>query len=155
MVFSPDETSLGSLTSSEDATTPTPNVLRHVLRSADFYDFPFFPRLMKEILYELADKGTTYALSAASIAIDQRDSMMAKYAIKHMRGLPSPLAFDKLTVQAIGLDVWWCLVDAYRGTIADARTTVQGHYHQTHEVAISWIGDSTQWASIANAIVFE
>ncbi|KAG7531094.1 hypothetical protein FFLO_04588 [Filobasidium floriforme] len=156
MRFSSVGPSLGSLMSSEDATTPSPIVLRHVLRSADFYDFPFFPRIMKEVLYELADKGTAYALSAAAMAIDQRDLKMARYAIKHMGGLPSPLAFDKLAVQAIGLDVWWCLVDAYRRTIADARTSVRVHYDtQTQEVAVPWSGDLTQWTSIANAIVFE
>lgn len=150
MAFSPDEMSLGSLMSSEDATTPSPVVLRHVLRSADFYDLPFFPRLVKEIVYELADRGTTYALSAAAVAIDQRDAKMAKYTIKRMTGLPSPLAFDKLTVQSIGLDVWWCIVDAYRRIVADARTT-----KRDQRMPVAWSGDALQWASIADAIVFE
>jgi hypothetical protein len=47
MAFSSIGPSLGSLMSSEDATTPSPIVLRHVLRLADFYDFPFFPRTQK------------------------------------------------------------------------------------------------------------
>jgi hypothetical protein len=85
---------LGSLMSSEDFATPSPIVLRHLLRLADFYDFPFFPRLMREILYELAAKGTAYALSAAAIAVDLRNLELARHAIKRMVGLPSPLVFD-------------------------------------------------------------
>lgn len=123
MAFSTGVTSLGGLMSSEDDTTPSPIVLRHVLRLADFYDFPFFPRLMKEFLYELAAKGRVYALSAVAIAVDQRNLELVRHAIKRMEGLPSPLGFDRLTVQAIGLDAWWCLVWACNATLKSETLT--------------------------------
>lgn len=80
-----------SLMSSPDL--PSPSLLREVLRWADFYDFSFFPRLLAEILYEVATIGGCYALSALTIAIDLEDLRLAKYATKRLSCVPDPSDF--------------------------------------------------------------
>jgi hypothetical protein len=65
-----------------------------------------------------------------------------------MAGLPSPLVFDRMTVQAIGLDVWWCLVAAYERAIIG-----NSSHHPAYQSyqADEWPGSAAQWRSMAEA----
>jgi hypothetical protein len=123
-----------SLMSSPDL--PSASLLREVLRWADFYDFPFFPRLLAEILYEMATIGGCYALSALTIAIDLEDLKLAKYATKRCSCVPDPSTFGKNIVHIIGLDAWWCMI------IAQRKASVT-----------PWTGLENQWKSIADRLV--
>lgn len=125
-----------SLMSSPDL--PSPSLLREVLRWADFYDFPFFPRLLAEVLYEMATIGGCYALSALTIAIDLEDLKLAKYATRRLSCVPDPLPFGNNIAQIIGLDAWWCMVIAHR----KASVT-------------PWTGSKDQWKSIADQLVLK
>lgn len=105
---------LASFLETEEPTIPSPIVLRRVLQTADFYDFPFFPRLMKSLLYQLSDLGAGFALSAATVAVlDLKDTRLAIHAVRNLLDLPKPISFDRDVVKAIGADVWWPLVRAY------------------------------------------
>jgi hypothetical protein len=144
----PDCSNMGDFLGSSDMITPSPVVLREILAKADFYNFQFFTRFMKEVLYELASLGKLYALSAATIAIELKDLRLTQYAVKRMAGLPGPSSFDLRTVKAIGLEVWWHLVTAFQKGMRDS-------YGITEEdgIVITCKDTAIPWKSIGDAMV--
>lgn len=141
---------LGTYMGCHSAGVPSPSPLAEALILADFYDIPFFPRLMIEVLWQLARLGKFYALSSFTVATELGDLDLAKFAVKKMEGLPSPLLFDKDTAEAMGTGAYWCLVAAY--SVAINGNDPHGYRRSYGD---HWTGSAAQWRAMAEGLRFE
>lgn len=161
---SPDEDQeLHDLLTTQSPDMPLVPVFREVLAQADFLDIPFVPQLSIELLYSLGRLGKYHSLSSFTIAVQLGHVALAKFAVKRMAGLPSPLAFEEPTVRNLQSDAWRLLIHAYHKVIGPAQSIVKRQWnnrndkyeHVTIEASTAWVGDAAQWKLLSEAIVFK
>lgn len=92
-----------------------PSILLEALQMADFYNIRQFKRfLCSETLPDLISMKHIYALSAFVVAMKVRRSDLAKSALEGIPTgtIPAPEDFGADMIEAVGRDVWECLIKA-------------------------------------------
>lgn len=128
---SEEDHELRDLLTKQSSDIPLVPVLREVLAQADFLDIPFVPQLSIELLYSLGRLGKYHSLSTFAIAVELGHIALAKFAVKRMIGLPSPLAFANFTVRKLQLDAWRILIQAYHKVIGPVQKLYKYKYNSS------------------------
>lgn len=130
---------------------PSITNLREILRVADFYGLIFLPRMLKVLLYESSDWRYARALCINVIVNDLKDVKLLQHAVERIGSSESPIEWDQKVVHAIGIDIWWSLVQAYAVAIARGRVRYL-HNGSCQYSGVLWTGETKQWKLIAENV---
>jgi hypothetical protein len=138
-----------SLTAMTEPTTKgqpyPPGHLIEALKLADKYDIIFLPRLLTEVLWSLARRNCYDALTSYRLAYEMGNVCLAVYAVKQMKGLPTPPSFPLKLAQSLGLEAWWALVSAYHSTDWVLHDGYGGG-------RVRWTSSPENWREVAKAL---